>query len=1010
MLRIAFANRYTVRHAVEEGSESTWYSVERKNDGMPFSCREYSVKHLDGGYSGFDHASVKELLSIVHPYILRIMEIIYDQDAQKVYVITELNSHNNLRYMIDAYWKSREQIGEGTIIRIIGELAEALKYYHTGVRPGMLPSIPNHYRTLTPANVLVTKDGVYKIDTSRIEHILDPGYMAKASSKSVYMAPEMFEGANPSERSDCWSLGCIAYELATLQSFVKNPTAEDARHQVQSVLPNLRLPGYSREFADLIRRMLCVDPRSRASVTYICGLEPVVNIMSEFGYRQMAPENRAGHQDDSASFAQRWRESFRASQVGPTERKFKNATDTPGPVLNASQMSMRIQQNLDANAADNRERAAYMTDNVGMYSLSVDDLISSQSHVPGVRNEPVTRNSLTPAAAAATTSQVAPTYSRDATRIINSRVGSMRTGADPSGNMSMNNGLSPSFRNLLEMNSTSQNYDNSIEDTSPIYNQNDGTVRTTPEVGSSPDTDMAGMYRDELAYRRKQSGGNQPGGRSSLSRVSGNPGQGTDGYDAKESSFRVGNRDNSPFRSDNMDSTVEQLDRVIAQKNEQSRFPGVPVQTRTAKMINIGQGIQSMVYPGQAEGITSSKILNSTYFPNFPGQVAQFRAAYDSRVTPEDENMHITDPDGTTPLMKAVIRDDMRLVQKYLPTQCRMANDRGVTALMLAAYFDNFDAIQMLLDKESKTQDTAGMTALMYAAHKGNANSVVQLYTHEARMVTGKGVTALMIAAECGWVDIVRTLMPREARLRDDFGNTALIYACKAGRASVVQELLGYEAGLKNNDEWTSLMIAAKMGFAQITNILLERECKFQTKAGLTALMIAAANNRPDIAKALLKDEGCMRDLHEETAMMKAAALGAYDVVKVLMDSEGGSRRPDGKTALMCAADAGYTDIVGALMNRESRMRKNDGTTALMYATERGHTECVRLLVETEKCIQRQNGETALMIAVCRGLVDCVKILADHEISVSLPDGTSVMDIASQTGNQEVIKCLRAYV
>ena len=1002
MLRIAFANRYTVRHAVEEGNESTWYSVERKNDGLPFSCREYSVGHLDSGYNGFDHASIKELLSIVHPYILRIMEIIYDQEAQKVYVITELNSHNNLRYMIDAYWKSREQIGEGTIIRIIGELAEALKYYHAGVRPGMLPSTPNHYRTLTPANVLVTKDGDYKIDTSRIEHILDPGYMAKASAKSVYTSPEVFEGANPSERSDIWSLGCIAYELATLQAFVKNPTAEDARMQVQAVLPNLRLPGYSREFADLLRRMLCVDPRSRASVTYICGLEPVVNIMSEFGYKQMAPENRAGQQEDSASFAQRWRESFRASQVGPTERKFKNAADISRTGTSASQMSMRIQQNLDANTADNRERAAYMTDNVGMYSLSVDDLISSHSNVPGVRNEPITRSSLTPAAAATLTSHVAPTYSRDATRIISSRVDSMRTGADPAANTSLNNGLSSSFRNLLEMNSNSHNCDASIDDTSPIYNQNESNVRTAADAQNTGDTNMTNMYRDELAYRRRQSGGNASGNRSSLSRVAGDAGT----YDAKDSSFR----DNSPFRSDQIDSTVEQLDHVIAQKNEQSRFPGVPVQTRTSKMINIGQGIQSMVYPGQAEGITSSKILNSTYFPNFPGQIAQFRAAYDSRVTPEDENMHITDPDGTTPLMKAVIRDDMRLIQKYLPTQCRIANDRGVTALMLAAYFDNFDAIQMLLDKESKTQDAAGMTALMYAAHKGNTSSVVQLYTHEARMVTGKGVTALMIAAECGWVDVVRTLMPREARLRDDFGNTALIYACKAGRASVVQELLEYEAGLKNNDEWTALMISAKMGFVQITNLLLERECKFQTKAGLTALMIAAANNRPDIANSLLKDEACMRDLHEETAMMKAAALGAYDVVKMLMDSEGGARRPDGKTALMCAADAGYVDIVSSLMNRESRMRKNDGTTALMYATERGHTECVRLLVETEKCIQRQNGETALMIAVCRGLVDCVKILADHEISVSLPDGTSVMDIASQAGNQDVIRCLRAYV
>ncbi|KWX12462.1 Kinase/ NEK / Serine/threonine protein kinase [Giardia duodenalis assemblage B] len=1002
MLRIAFANRYTVRHAVEEGNESTWYSVERKNDGLPFSCREYSVGHLDSGYNGFDHASIKELLSIVHPYILRIMEIIYDQETQKVYVITELNSHNNLRYMIDAYWKSREQIGEGTIIRIIGELAEALKYYHTGVRPGMLPSTPNHYRTLTPANVLVTKDGAYKIDTSRIEHILDPGYMAKASAKSVYTSPEVFEGANPSERSDIWSLGCIAYELATLQAFVKNPTAEDARMQVQAVLPNLRLPGYSREFADLLRRMLCVDPRSRASVTYICGLEPVVNIMSEFGYKQMAPENRAGQQEDSASFAQRWRESFRASQVGPTERKFKNAADISRNGTNASQMSMRIQQNLDANTADNRERAAYMTDNVGMYSLSVDDLISSHSNVPGVRNEPITRSSLTPAAAATLTSHVAPTYSRDATRIISSRVDSMRTGADPAANTSLNNGLSSSFRNLLEMNSNSHNCDASIDDTSPIYNQNESNVRTAADARNAGDTNMTNMYRDELVYRRRQSGGNASGNRSSLSRVAGDAGT----YDAKDSSFG----DNSPFRSDQIDSTVEQLDHVIAQKNEQNRFPGVPVQTRTSKMINIGQGIQSMVYPGQAEGITSSKILNSTYFPNFPGQIAQFRAAYDSRVTPEDENMHITDPDGTTPLMKAVIRDDMRLIQKYLPTQCRIANDRGVTALMLAAYFDNFDAIQMLLDKESKTQDAAGMTALMYAAHKGNTSSVVQLYTHEARMVTGKGVTALMIAAECGWVDVVRTLMPREARLRDDFGNTALIYACKAGRASVVQELLEYEAGLKNNDEWTALMISAKMGFVQITNLLLERECKFQTKAGLTALMIAAANNRPDIANSLLKDEACMRDLHEETAMMKAAALGAYDVVKVLMDSEGGARRPDGKTALMCAADAGYVDIVSSLMNRESRMRKNDGTTALMYATERGHTECVRLLVETEKCIQRQNGETALMIAVCRGLVDCVKILADYEISVSLPDGTSVMDIASQAGNQDVIRCLRAYV
>src|SRR5206468_5483715 len=70
------------------------------------------------------------------------------------------------------------------------------------------------HRDLKPENVLVVNRQVKVLDFGLSITLGDEGGEAESLAGTLaYMAPELLRGALPSERSDLWAVGMIAYEL-----------------------------------------------------------------------------------------------------------------------------------------------------------------------------------------------------------------------------------------------------------------------------------------------------------------------------------------------------------------------------------------------------------------------------------------------------------------------------------------------------------------------------------------------------------------------------------------------------------------------------------------------------------------------------------------------------------------------------------------------------------------------------------------------------------------------------
>lgn len=80
------------------------------------------------------------------------------------------------------------------------------------------------HRDLKPANIFISANGALKIGDLGLGRVFS-SQTVEAYSKvgtPLYMSPELLRGEGYDMKSDIWSLGCIAYEMAELKSPFRN--------------------------------------------------------------------------------------------------------------------------------------------------------------------------------------------------------------------------------------------------------------------------------------------------------------------------------------------------------------------------------------------------------------------------------------------------------------------------------------------------------------------------------------------------------------------------------------------------------------------------------------------------------------------------------------------------------------------------------------------------------------------------------------------------------------------
>lgn len=182
-----------------------------------------------------------------HPNIVRIYD--FGQDGTKdFYISMEYVDGVSLGNRIH---DSSEFMTAAEIAGILIPICDALNYAH---EQNVV------HRDLKPDNILISKSGVVKITDFGIARALDQDKGLTATNEVVgtayYMSPEQFRGSGVDGRSDLYSLGILAYEMATKERpFTGDNAVALAAMHFSEPLPeasdiNKKIPGWFQDFID----------------------------------------------------------------------------------------------------------------------------------------------------------------------------------------------------------------------------------------------------------------------------------------------------------------------------------------------------------------------------------------------------------------------------------------------------------------------------------------------------------------------------------------------------------------------------------------------------------------------------------------------------------------------------------------------------------------------------------------------------------------------------------------
>ena len=200
-------SQYKVNRKLGEGGFGEVYLIEKDN-------KEYALKKIEQKLNEKDIEQITKIIYILskinNKYIIKYYNIFKEKNSFNI--IMEYAGDKNLKQFINDYKDNVQLIPEDIIVDIIYQLVKGLKDIH---KNNLI------HRDLTPDNIFIDGNNKIKIGDFGITKILTETnkYTKSQIGKIHYIAPEIELGEKYNNKVDIYSLGCIIYELFTLDEY-----------------------------------------------------------------------------------------------------------------------------------------------------------------------------------------------------------------------------------------------------------------------------------------------------------------------------------------------------------------------------------------------------------------------------------------------------------------------------------------------------------------------------------------------------------------------------------------------------------------------------------------------------------------------------------------------------------------------------------------------------------------------------------------------------------------------
>ncbi|MGE3511265.1 MAG: ankyrin repeat domain-containing protein, partial [Vicinamibacterales bacterium] len=352
------------------------------------------------------------------------------------------------------------------------------------------------------------------------------------------------------------------------------------------------------------------------------------------------------------------------------------------------------------------------------------------------------------------------------------------------------------------------------------------------------------------------------------------------------------------------------------------------------------------------------------------GDMAALRAVLDASAARPAEAASLVngaEPDGTTPLLWAVRRNDRAMTDALLAAgaDVRRANRYGVAPLNAACTAGYADLALRLLDAGADPNGATpeGETPLMAAARSGALPVVKALLARgvDPNAAEGwRGQTALMWAAAEGHTEVVRTLLSGGAAVgsRSTAGFTPLLFAVRGGHESAVRTLLasGADANDTTRDGTAAVMLATINGRFSTAALLLEH---------------GASPNAPDVRGSALHAIAWLRTPGWPLGLPPLIVTDPMDSLELARRLLKHGANPNVRVAWKEQKRGGFD--LGMVVNNPPNISVGRNYLSLV-------------------------GATPYYLAAKHSDVELMRLLADHGADVSIPTAQGVTPLMAAAG------------